>query len=245
MNGILHFQQLDSTNAYLAQLLQRKNHAKGEALPDGMAVLADYQTAGRGRQTNCWHSKRAKNLLMSILVFPDIPVAEQFRVTEWISVALADHLHQDVGLESCIKWPNDIYIGDRKIAGILISHHWSGTDIDSSIIGIGLNLNENNFPTHLPNPTSVIIETGKRSVPADTAAVILARLSETRKEEPSKLHERYLRLLYRRNRTATYLDIGTGSCFEGEIIGVTTQGLLEIRCGSTTRHFALNEIAYR
>ena len=107
MNDILHFQQLASTNTYLEQQLHSQNRAN---LPDGLLVMTDFQTGGRGRQSNQWFSETGKNLLMSILIYPHLPVEAQFRVTEWVSLALADHLRQNVGLEARIKWPNDIYI---------------------------------------------------------------------------------------------------------------------------------------
>ena len=119
MNDILHFQQLASTNTYLEQQLQCQNRAN---LPDGLIVMTDFQTGGRGRQSNKWFSEKGKNLLMSILIYPQLPVEAQFRVTEWISLAMAEHLRQNVGMEAEIKWPNDIYIHGKKIAGILISH---------------------------------------------------------------------------------------------------------------------------
>ena len=131
MNDFLHFQQLDSTNTCLEQLMQRQNRAKADPLPDGMVVMTGFQTAGRGRKGNSWFSDNGKNLLMSILIYPNLPVADQFRVTEWISVAMADTIRQIVGLEAAVKWPNDIYLGNRKVAGILISHHWHRIECES------------------------------------------------------------------------------------------------------------------
>ncbi|MBQ6667881.1 MAG: biotin--[Bacteroidales bacterium] len=244
MNDILHFQQLASTNTFLEQMLQSQNRAKTPDCPDGMIVMTDFQTTGRGRQTNSWHSERGKNLLMSILIYPHLPVEAQFRVTEWISLALADHLRQNVGLEPQIKWPNDIYINGKKIAGILISHHWHSNEIASSIIGIGLNLNQELFPDTLPNPTSVILENGKSSDLTETAIHIREQLSRLRKTDATSLHEQYQKLLYRRHVPALYTDTQSGETFEGVIEGVNNMGLLEIRSGNTLRNYELNGIVY-
>lgn len=244
MNDFLHFQQLDSTNTCLEQLMQRQNRAKADPLPDGMVVMTGFQTAGRGRKGNSWFSDNGKNLLMSILIYPNLPVADQFRVTEWISVAMADTIRQIVGLEAAVKWPNDIYLGNRKVAGILISHHWHGSKIGSSIIGIGLNVNQERFPDYLPTATSLLIGCGRQTDVHDTALLIREELQRIRQENPERLHRRYLDLLYQRNRPAQFRDLADGEVFKGVIEGVTPKGLLEMRCNGTLRHYELNGIAY-
>ena len=245
MSNLMHFQQLASTNTYLEQMLQRQNRAKTETLPDGLAVFTDFQTSGRGRQQNSWFSDKGKNLLMSVLIQPKLPMGEQFRVTEWISLALSDFLRQNVGLDTGIKWPNDIYIRDRKIAGILISHHWHGETIGSSIIGIGLNLNQEAFPEQLPNPTSVLLETGCHTNVREAAEAVCRDLMQRRDMPADRLHEEYLQRLYLINKPALYQDLHDGKLFHGEITGVTEKGLLEMRCGTGIRQFELNGIAYR
>ena len=242
MNDILHFQQLASTNTYLEQQLHSQNRAN---LPDGLLVMTDFQTGGRGRQSNQWFSETGKNLLMSILIYPHLPVEAQFRVTEWVSLALADHLRQNVGLEARIKWPNVIYIHGKKIAGILISHRWQGWELESSVIGIGLNLNQESFPKTLPNPTSVLLETGSRSDIRATAIRIREGLTRLRGTEAAVLHERYQQLLYRRHVPALYTDTRNGETFEGILEGTDEKGLLLIRCGNRLRNYELNSIIYR
>ena len=244
MNDVLHFQQLASTNTYMEQQLQCQNRANVPDWPDGMIVMTDFQTGGRGRQTHSWHSEKSKNLLMSILIYPHLPAEAQFRVTEWISLALSDHLRQNVGLEAQIKWPTDIYIHGKKIAGILISHRWHGKEIASSVIGIGLNLNQESFPETLPNPTSVLLETGNKSDMLKTALQIRERLSQLRNTEASLLHERYQQLLYQRHVPALYTDTCNGETFEGLLEGVNEMGLLVIRYGNTLRNYELNGIIY-
>ena len=244
MENLLHYQQLESTNAFLERLVQSKNRATEEALPDGCAVYADFQTAGRGRRTNVWFSEEGKNLLTSILLYPDIAPEEQFRVTEWVSLAMTDFLQEHAALSARIKWPNDIYIGRKKIAGILVEHHWSGKKLSRSIVGIGLNLNQENFPDRLPNPTSVFRETNRRISVDAAAAAVRDALLQRKLQQPDKLHEDYLHRLYLRQEEAPFRDLNSGEVFRGRIETVTPKGLLQLRCGTALREYELNGIAY-
>ena len=116
---IIHIDETDSTNQWL------KDHCDG--VPDALVVVADYQTAGRGCGTNTWESERGKNLLFSLLIHPsDIAANEQFRITESVSVALCQTLQAYINNRVEIKWPNDIYVGDKKICGILIENRLQG-----------------------------------------------------------------------------------------------------------------------
>lgn len=244
MENLLHYQQLESTNAFLERLVQSKNRATEEALPDGCAVYAGFQTAGRGRRTNVWFSEEGKNLLISILLYPDLPISGQFRVTEWVSLAVTDFLQRHAALSARIKWPNDIYIGRKKIAGILVEHHWSGEKLSYSIVGIGLNLNQEAFPSYLPNPTSVLQETGRSLEVGDAAAGVRDALLQRKTQQPDTLHEDYLERLYLRQEEASYRDLNSGEVFRGRIETVTPKGLLQLRCGTVLREYELNGIAY-
>lgn len=244
MENLLHYQQLESTNAFLERLVQTKNRAMEECLPEGYAVYADFQTAGRGRRTNAWFSEESNNLLISILLYPDIVISEQFRVTEWISLTMTDFLLEHAALSARIKWPNDIYIGKRKIAGILVEHHWSGEKLSRSIVGIGLNLNQETFPEFLPNPTSVLRETGNRLSVEKAAQSIRDGLLQRKGQPAECLHDEYLNKLYLRQENARFRDLHSGEVFQGYIENVTPKGLLQLRCGTVLREFELNGIAY-
>ena len=129
---IVHIDETDSTNRWL------KDNGEGD-----MVVVASYQTAGKGCGTNSWESERGKNLTFSLLIHPEgMPANRQFHITEAVSVAE-------------IKWPNDIYVGDQKICGVLIENRLQGSDIKDSIIGIGLNVNQTAFVSDAPNPVSL------------------------------------------------------------------------------------------
>ncbi len=142
---IIHIDETDSTNRWLRE-------QGGE---EDVVVWADYQTAGKGQGTNSWESERGKNLTFSVLLHPqDIPANKQFSISMLVSLALCEALGQHIG-DLSIKWPNDIYWRNAKIAGILIEHRISGSLIRDSIIGIGLNVNQRHFLSDAPNPVSL------------------------------------------------------------------------------------------
>ena len=129
-----------------------------------MSVIAAYeQTAGRGQRENIWLSEPGKNLTASIVLKHDgtilsrVSADNQFIISEMISKAVVGLL-ADYGVDARIKWPNDIYVGDKKICGILIEHTLRGSSIINSIIGVGLNVNQTEFDESLPNPTSLAAE---------------------------------------------------------------------------------------
>lgn len=191
---IVHIDETDSTNRWL------KDHGE-----DNMVVVADYQTAGRGCGTNTWESERGKNLLISILMHPvDIPAGRQFVISQVTSVALCKVLEQYVSNVS-IKWPNDIYVGDRKICGMLIENHLQGSVIRDSIIGIGLNVNQMVFHSDAPNPISLANLTARMY----DKEVLLQQLLEAFDAEWADVkgvRSRYMERLYRRKGFFRYRD---------------------------------------
>ena len=154
---ITHFKNIDSTNSYLQNLLD-----KGEDVADNV-VVTDFQTSGKGQGKNVWQSEDGKNLLFSIALDMSFLKAEdQFLLTQMVSVAMINVLKNYLPEENLfIKWPNDIYFNDRKIAGILIKNEIKGMMLGTSIIGIGLNVNQTYFDESLPNPISMKMITGK------------------------------------------------------------------------------------
>lgn len=151
---IIRLEETDSTNRYLKQLVRE------ERPEEGSLVIADYQTEGRGQMGNSWYSGRGDNLLFSLLIYPrQLPANESFilsRVTSLALKNLLDPFTDDIR----IKWPNDIYWKDKKIAGILIENDIQGKEIDNTVIGIGLNVNQQIFPVDLANPVSLRQITG-------------------------------------------------------------------------------------
>ena len=154
---ITHFKTLESTNQYLQNLLN-----EGIDIADNI-VVTDFQTSGKGQGKNVWESEDGKNLLFSIALDMSFLKAEnQFILTQIVSVTMINVLKNYLPEESLsIKWPNDIYFNDKKIAGILIKNEIKGMMMGTSIIGIGLNVNQMSFDANLPNPISMKMITGK------------------------------------------------------------------------------------
>lgn len=137
--------------------------------PHGLVVAAREQTAGRGQRGNTWESGPGLNLSFSIVLRPaGIHPARQFCISEAVALAVAETVEEElrrngVGDPVYVKWPNDIYVGDRKICGILIENTVTGTHIDKSIVGIGLNVNQREFHSDAPNPVSLIQLTARHT----------------------------------------------------------------------------------
>ena len=148
-HDIIWLESVDSTNE------EAKRHISDI---DNLSVLSALeQTAGRGQRGNTWTSTPGENLMFSIVLKdPKISARDQFVLNEIASLAVVDFLSMH-GISARIKWPNDIYVGSKKICGILIENSLHGSAISSSIIGIGLNINQRNFNVNLPNPTSMVL----------------------------------------------------------------------------------------
>ena len=153
---ILHFDELNSTNVYLYDKISEKNDISDTV------VVAAHQTAGRGMDKNRWESEKGKNLLFSIALNVNYLEAEnQFKISQALSVAIVETLSQFIDNQQLyIKWPNDIYFGDKKLAGMLIQNTIEGCMMGTSIIGIGLNVNQIEFSSDIPNPVSLKQITG-------------------------------------------------------------------------------------
>ena len=154
---IIRLDETNSTNNYLRELLA------GDALPEGSLVIADFQTAGKGQVGNSWESEARKNLMFSLLLYPDfLPANRQFLISQIASLSVKETL--DGYIDSVtVKWPNDIYWKDRKICGMLIENDLSGQHLYCSVIGIGLNINQEVFRSNAPNPVSLTQITGRRT----------------------------------------------------------------------------------
>ncbi|WP_319482530.1 biotin--[acetyl-CoA-carboxylase] ligase [uncultured Draconibacterium sp.] len=146
--NIIVFNELDSTNNYANQLVKEK-------AAQGTVVLAHYQESGRGQVGNFWESERNKNLLFSVILYPGfLEAGQQFYISKVVSLALAKVLKEHLDNVK-IKWPNDIYVGEKKIAGILIENTVKGITLDSSVVGVGVNVNQEQFFSDAPNPVSL------------------------------------------------------------------------------------------
>ncbi len=233
---IIHIDETDSTNRWLVA-----NRTEGQ---NPCVVVADYQTAGRGCGTNKWESERGKNLLFSMLIHPtEIAINKQFMVSMAVANSIAAVVAKYVTSQAVsVKWPNDIYVGDKKICGILIENRLQGGVIKDSIIGVGLNVNQLCFVSDAPNPVSMANITGRQF----DREQLLQELLEAFQQEWADLEgvrERYLQQLYRRKGFFRYRD-AYGEC-TAEIVTVEADGHLVLQdVDGRTNRYAFKEIQF-
>jgi BirA family biotin operon repressor/biotin-[acetyl-CoA-carboxylase] ligase len=154
-NNLIELDITDSTNEYSKKLIK-----KGP-VEEGTVILADFQTKGKGQKDGYWESEKGKNLTFSIILYPNfLDIQKQFYLSMSISIGIVEFLSH-LSVKSKIKWPNDICINNKKVAGILIENSIKRNIISSSIIGIGINVNQTEFKSSAPNPTSLYLELNK------------------------------------------------------------------------------------
>ena len=230
-----------STNSE-AQALILQNRAS-----DGCTIITDFQTAGRGQRGNQWEAAPAENLMLSVVWQPTfLAAAQQFLLSQAVALAVHDWastlLSSDFKLK--LKWPNDLYYGDQKLGGILIENSLSGAKIQHSIIGIGLNINQQSFDT--PTATSLSRLTGRAYLREVLAARLLESLErrylQLRAGQVGQLRQAYLQALYRYQETHGY-EI-SGQRVDGQIVGVEEDGRLAVAIGGELRRFGLQEIRH-
>lgn len=239
---LLHFESLASTNDYAQELLSKSKPV------EGTVILADYQSAGRGQIGSTWEVTPGKNLTFSLILSPRfLPIQRQFALSQAIALAIRDFLATLCGKKVYVKWPNDIYIEDRKVAGILIQNTLSGQKIQNSIIGIGLNVNQDQFPKLLSNASSLAIETGKTfdlsSIFPRLLQFIEQRYQQLRSGQSSQIHQNYLDHLFLYQTEALFQEPGKAP-FCGSIVDVNPQGQLGIDRQGQISYYNLKEIKW-
>ena len=233
--------EVDSTNNYANHLISK------HPVENGTVVLAYFQNKGRGQRENHWISQSGKNMLASIILYPTfLPVPMQFYLSKVISLALVKWLNMH-NIEASVKWPNDIYAGSKKIAGILIETSVMGSTLHSAVAGIGFNLNQTEFSHQLPNPLSVKQLTGVHYGITETASEIRDITMNLYKKLESgaceEIDSAYLNHLFRYNEWAMYRE--NGRLFEARITGIGEYGhlVVEERSGNTSS-YAFKEIEF-
>ena len=236
---------LDSTN--------NEAYRHISAADDFSVWAARFQTAGRGQKGNSWESTPGDNLTFSILIRPVMIKAEnQFVISQIAALGVIDYLKSH-GLKAKIKWPNDIYVGDKKICGTLIEHYLNNDNLSASIIGIGINLNQILFASDAPNPTSLLLETGIRTDPENELKKVINYIkpcfSRIYKEPcgkfKSKIDKNYTAKLYGLNKSMSFMEYSTGDIFDARIMGIDRCACLVLkREDGSSRSYAFKEIKY-
>lgn len=242
--SIERLKETPSTNSYLAQLC-KESKAK-----EFHTVVTDNQTAGRGQRGNTWEAESGKNLTFSTVLFPTaLEAKEQFYLSMTIAFAVVSALESYTDGFS-IKWPNDIYWKDKKIGGILIENELEGSYITQSIVGIGINVNQETFHSSAPNPVSLYQIIGTSIDLHELLSKILKGImggyifleTEFRKAIPA-IRQLYLSRMYRKEGFYPYQD-AQGS-FMAEFQDVEPSGNLVLKDEQgTLRRYAFKEIAF-
>ncbi|MCS6929289.1 MAG: biotin--[acetyl-CoA-carboxylase] ligase [Saprospiraceae bacterium] len=237
------FDTLPSTNDFLTQLLLTKSKP-----PEGTIAYADNQTDGRGQYGSRWYSAAGENLLLSILLYPTwLPASEQWLLSEAMVVAVRETVEEVAQCSAHIKWPNDVYLGERKTAGLLIQCGLSGAQIQHAIVGVGLNVNQTQFPPEVPNGTSLALACGRAF---DRNAILehLLRRIEQRYVQLRHGHREPIRRAYRdhllglgQQRRFAYPD---GRFFEGTPEEVLSDGRLVVQSAQGKVVFATKELIW-
>ncbi len=237
-----HYAELRSTNDTALLLLRQ------EKPPEGLVITTDFQQAGRGQMQNNWHSDAGQNILMSTILYPTfLPLSKAFYLNKCVSLALVQVLAEVADLEAEVKWPNDIYVNSQKIAGILIQNTLQGDRLISTVVGIGLNVNQTRFNADLTRATSLSLLKSKTFDRAEVLAALSRALTQRYQEMKNNqeiLDREYHRLLYRRGVWSTYLD-EKQDLFQGMIEGIDPDGKLKMLIKSgESRSFAHSEIKF-
>jgi len=238
--NLVFMPECHSTNSYSLQLCQQSPLA-----PEGTVVITDNQTAGRGQRGNTWITQPGKNLTFSILLKPAfLSVKDQFYLTVFTSLSLRDYLHHKGCSNVRIKWPNDIYVGSKKICGILIENVVSGNRFSNVVIGIGLNVNQDQFD--VDTATSLRLSLNQsfdlQSELETLLAFVEARYLKLRQNDLQSMMHEYLSLMYWRGEAHMFST--NDNYFEGTITGLDENGRLKILTSSGENLFEVKEISY-
>jgi BirA family biotin operon repressor/biotin-[acetyl-CoA-carboxylase] ligase len=237
---VQYFTNCYSTNDLATEIIQRK-----EAF-EGMLLITDNQLAGRGQRGNSWEAHPGMNITLSIILKPTfLPANRQFDLNIAVSLAIFDLLSTQSVPALTIKWPNDVYVGDLKMGGVLIENILAGNSIDWSVIGIGLNINQIQFENEKATSLRVAKQGKEYDIPAlvqELSERIEQRYLELRSDRTVVQRAYYLENLYRFEEWHPFTE--NGSTFAGKITGVGTTGKLVLETQQQIKEFDFKEVGY-
>ena len=240
--NFIELAETDSTNTYACKLLT-------ELPPEGTVVLSHSQSRGRGQTGNHWESETGKNFTASVIYYPTfLKSHELFYLSKMVSVALQEYLDTLISQEPVsIKWPNDILVGNQKIAGILIENQLEGSHVRSTVIGIGLNVNQRDFSPMISAKTCSIRHFRDENleilqVANDLFQILESQYIRLRQGQQTLLDRIYLRHLYGYQEEIT-VRVGD-AISQGYIIGINKDGKLALQTEGIVRYFDIKEISF-
>lgn len=236
-NRIIQLEETPSTNTYLQSI------ANNEGNFEGLVVVTKNQTMGKGQRGNVWQTEQDKNLTFSVLLKPNIKVDEQFLLSQVVALGVADFLKTLTPLKVQLKWPNDIFLNNKKVAGILIENTLKGHSISNCVVGIGLNVNQEQFE-NLPFATSLKRELNTtfdlNHLLSNLLKCIEVRYLQLKAGKTELLQQHYLDDLLGYQQPLLYQI--ANQTVTGLIKGVSKQGKLQLEINQQVHEFDLKEI---
>lgn len=229
---IIRLPETKSTNSYAIEVLSK------DRPEEGCVIITDHQTAGKGTDTNTWESERGKNLTFSIILYPKLAADQQFILNKAISLGIYDFLVSILpDYKVAIKWPNDLYIEDKKVCGILIQNSVMSNKLEYMVVGIGLNVNQEYFTSKVPNPVSLKIMTGVEynlnEILQQLLHSVFQRYNRIKPETIRKIENDYQRALYRLEEWHEYIVNGNRAYSKITATNAYGQLILEKENGET------------
>ena len=234
---------IDSTNSFLKELVLNS------AVENFTVVVTDQQLKGRGQQGNSWVSEPFKSLIFSVfVVFDNFDVSNNKYLNFAVSLAIFDALQEESIPGISIKWPNDILSGSQKICGVLIENSLKGSKISSSVIGIGLNVNQTSFPDSLKKVSSLKLLSNKNfqidRLLESIVSKLKSKIEVLNAKDFKTLETKYLQVLYKKN-IPTMFKNSRDVLFMGIINGVSKEGKLQIVLeDESVQEFGIKEVSF-
>jgi BirA family biotin operon repressor/biotin-[acetyl-CoA-carboxylase] ligase len=239
---IIKLSAIDSTNSFLKEM------ASSSTVENFTVVVTENQIKGRGQQGSTWESEVGKNLIFSVfVVFDALNVLDKKYLSYAVSLAVFEVLQQENIPRIAIKWPNDILSANKKIGGILIENSLKGSKISSSVIGIGLNVNQTRFSSTLEKASSLKLTSNRtfnlEQLLEDMVVSLQSKIALLNTKDFSSLESSYLRVLYKKNTPTMFKD-RKGTLFMGIIRGISMDGKLQVELeDEMLREFGIKEIS--
>lgn len=238
---LLHFPSLESTNTYASKMLAEST------VSEGTVISTFHQFEGRGQMGNTWDCAPNQNIAMSIILRPKFLFAQrQFLLNCISALAVRDTLARYTNKQVSVKWPNDVLIEDKKVCGILIQNTLSSTQILTSVLGIGININQKKINPNLPFATSLAIETEQQYALKAIQQAVFTTLERyylsLRSGNMHRIERAYLAQLYGYKEVRRY-QLTDGTVFNATITGITPIGQLILSWEGQEQYFNIKEVA--